>query len=150
LTLLSASRKSPQVLAQVLFYPVTDASLDTPSYQQFADGPWLTRKAMEWFWNAYEPRMGQRERYEMSPLRAPAELLSLAPPALVITAESDVLRDEGEAYAARLMQAGVGVTAMRYLGTLHDFVMLNALAGSHSAQHAVAAAASFLRARLAH
>ncbi|MHB9155726.1 MAG: alpha/beta hydrolase fold domain-containing protein, partial [Endomicrobiales bacterium] len=106
----------------------TDASMSTPSYQQFADGPWLSRAGMEWFWNAYQPDASQRKDPHLSPINASVEQLKDLPPALVITDENDVLRDEGEAYAHKLIQAGVEVTAARYLGAIHDFLMLNALA----------------------
>jgi len=121
----------------VLFYPVTDASLSQESYEEFANGPWLTRAAMEWFWDAYAPNKEDRTKVTASPLSATAERLKGLPPALVIVDENDVLRDEGEAYARKLMQAGVEVTAVRFLATHHDFVMLNALAGTPAAKAAI-------------
>jgi acetyl esterase/lipase len=126
-TLLAKERGGPKIMFQLLFYPVTDANFDTPSYQQFADGPWLTREAMKWFWNHYAPDASVRDELTASPLKARTEQLKGLPPALIITDENDVLRDEGEAYAHQLMRAGVQVTATRYLGTIHDFVMLNAI-----------------------
>ena len=128
--LLAKRRGGPRLALQVMAYPVTDARLDTPSYQRFADGPWLTRKAMTWFWDAYAPDVSARSQATASPLRASLEELRGLPPALLITAENDVLRDEGEAYAHRLMRAGVNTTATRYLGTIHDFLMLNPIAGT--------------------
>ena len=95
----------------MLFYPVTDASFDTGSYQQFAEGYFLRRDGMQWFWDQYPPDEAQRDEITASPLRATAEQLAGLPPALVITAEADVLRDEGEAYARKLREAGVDVTA---------------------------------------
>jgi acetyl esterase len=145
LTLLSKQRGGPRLAAQVLFYPVTDAAFDTPSYDQFAEGYFLTRQGMRWFWDQYTTDPQQRAESTVSPLRAPAEQLAGLPPALVITAEADVLRDEGEAYAARLREAGVPVTAVRYQGIIHDFVMLNALRGTHAAQAAISQAGGFLR-----
>jgi acetyl esterase len=144
LTLLAKERKGPKIAYQVLFYPVTDAGMDTQSYELFAEGPWLTKAAMEWFWKAYEPDEAARMKLTMSPLRASLEQLKGLPPALIITAENDVLRDEGEAYAHKLMQAGVQVRALRCLGTMHDFVMLNALAQSPPAQIAMSVVHSTL------
>ena len=144
-TLLSKARGGPPIRFQLLFYPVTDATFDTPSYQQFVDGPWLTRGAMQWFWNHYAPDTRVRHEPTASPLHATMEQLQGLPPALVITAESDVVRDEGEAYALKLMQAGVQVTATRYLGTIHDFVMLNALTHTPAARAAIAQANDALR-----
>ena len=143
-TLMAKERDGPKIDYQILFYPVTSAGLNTPSYQQFADGPWLTKPAMEWFWNAYEPDTNKRKNFLLSPLEASIDQLKGLPPALVITAENDVLRDEGEAYAHRLMQAGVVVTAVRFLGTTHDFAMLNALAKTPAAQGAIALASKHL------
>lgn len=126
--LLAKERGGPKIALQVLLYPVTDANFNTESYHQFADGPWLTKPAMEWFWNAYCPDIAARKKHTASPLQATLEQLRNLPPALLITDENDVLRDEGEAYAHKLMQAGVPVTAVRYVGTCHDFMMLNPLA----------------------
>jgi acetyl esterase/lipase len=149
LTLLAKERGGPRFAAQVLFYPVTDASFDTGSYQQFAEGYFLRRDAMQWFWDQYTTDSAERAQITASPLRATAEQLAGLPPALVITGEADVLRDEGEAYAAKLRQAGVAVTAVRYQGIIHDFVMLNALRDTHAARAAIAQAIGFLRAALA-
>lgn len=143
-TMMSKERGGPKIDYQILFYPVANAEFNTASYQQFADGPWLTKPAMEWFWNAYEPDVSKRKNPLLSPLNATNDQLKGLPPALVITAENDVLRDEGEAYAHRLMQAGVTVTAVRFLGTTHDFVMLNALAKTPAAQGAIALASKHL------
>jgi acetyl esterase/lipase len=149
LTLMAKERGSPRFAAQVLFYPVTDASFDTGSYQQFAEGYFLRRDAMQWFWDQYTTDPAERARITASPLRATPDQLAGLPPALVITAEADVLRDEGEAYAAKLRQAGVDVTAVRYLGIIHDFVMLNGLRDTPAARAAIAQAIGFLRAALA-
>jgi len=146
---LARERGGPAIRYQVLCYPVTDASFDDGSYQEFADGPWLTRAAMKWFFDAYAPRLADRERPEVSPLRASQDQLRGLPPALVITDENDVLRDEGEAYAHALMRAGVRVTAVRYLGTIHDFMMLDALADTPAARSAVALVSDELRRVLA-
>jgi acetyl esterase/lipase len=135
--LLAKERGGPNIAYQVLFYPVTDANFDTPSYKQFATGIWLTREAMKWFWNNYLPDKEARKQPTASPLQASIDQLKGQPPALIITDENDVLRDEGEAYAHKLIQAGVNVTAVRYLGTIHDFVMLNALVGTPATCSAV-------------
>jgi acetyl esterase len=144
-TLLAKARGGPAIRHQVLFYPVTNAAFDTGSYEQFADGPWLTCPAMRWYWDNYTPDVSTRAASTASPLRASLDELRGLPPALVITGEADVLRDEGEAYAARLREAGVDVTAVRYEGIIHDFVMLNALAGTNAARAAVAQAVRALR-----
>lgn len=145
LTLQAKERGDVSLAAQVLFYPVTDASFDTGSYHQFAEGYFLRRDAMQWFWDQYTTHPAERAQITASPLRATTEQLSGLPQALVITGEADVLRDEGEAYAAKLRQAGVPVTAARYQGIIHDFVMLNALRGTHAAAAAIAQAIAFLR-----
>jgi len=143
LTLLAKQRSGPAFAAQVLFYPVTDAAFDTASYRQFAEGYHLRRDAMIWFWDQYSTE-SQRAEITASPLRATTEQLTGLPPALVITAEADVLRDEGEAYADKLRTAGVAVTAQRYPGAIHDFVMVDAMADSNAAKDATAQAIHFL------
>lgn len=124
---MAKDRGDVRLAAQVLLYPVTDASFDTPSYVQFTDGYYLTRDGMMWFWDQYTSDDSQRNERYAAPLRASLEDLEDLPPAVVITDEADVLRDEGEAYAARLQEAGVPVTAVRVLGICHDFMMLDSL-----------------------
>ncbi|MFE6645206.1 alpha/beta hydrolase fold domain-containing protein [Nocardioides sp. NPDC057772] len=148
LTLLAKERGDVSLVQQVLFYPVTNAAFDTDSYRQFAEGYFLRLDGMKWFWDQYTTDESERAQPTASPLRATLEQLAGLPPALVITAEADVLRDEGEAYAARLRQAGVPVTAVRYGGTIHDFVMLDALHDTYAAVAAIAQAAATLRAAL--
>ena len=131
-------------MQQVLFYPVTDASFDTESYKQFAEGYFLQREGMKWFWDQYTTDEAERAQITASPLRATPEQLEGLPPALVITAEADVLRDEGEAYANKLREAGVPVTVVRFQGIIHDFVMLNALRETHAAKGAIRQAVDFL------
>ncbi|MBB3309299.1 acetyl esterase [Rhizobium sp. BK196] len=147
-TLLAKERGGPAIDQQVLFYPVTDANFDTGSYNQFANGPWLTKEAMKWFWNAYLPDEAKRKEPTASPLQASLEQLNGLPPALVIVDENDVLRDEGEAYARKLSQAGVKVTSIRYNGTIHDFVLLNAIAETPAVRSAISVANDTLRAAL--
>jgi acetyl esterase/lipase len=148
LTLLAKERGTVSFVQQVLFYPVTDAAFDTASYEEFADGYFLSRTGMHWFWDQYTTDPEERAQPTASPLRASLEQLRGLPPALVITGEADVLRDEGEAYAARLREAGVPTVATRYGGVIHDFVMLNALHDMPPARAAVAQAVAFLRAEL--
>ncbi|HEY1082433.1 MAG TPA: alpha/beta hydrolase [Prosthecobacter sp.] len=148
-TLLAKERNGPNLRYQALFYPVTDANFDTVSYHQFEEGYFLTREAMKWFWNHYAPDLAVREEITASPLRASAGQLQGLPPALVITGEADVLRDEGEAYARKLAEAGVSVTAVRYLGIIHDFVMLNVVTGTPAARAAIAQATALLKQALA-
>jgi acetyl esterase len=145
LTLLAAERHGAPFRQQVLFYPITDASFDTGSYQEYATGYFLRRDAMQWCWEQYTTDAEQRSQATASPLRATARQLASLPPTLVITAEADVLRDEGEAFASRLQQAGVPVTAVRFQGTIHDFVMLNALSGTQAARTAMILATGVLR-----
>jgi uncharacterized protein (DUF302 family) len=135
----------PRWLAQ---HHGVDAGLDTPSYIQFADGAWLTRPAMEWFWDAYLPEPAARNQPTATPLNAPHDHLAGPPEALVIVDENDVLRDEGEAYARKLSDAGVRVTSVRYNGTIHDFVMLNALADTPATRGAITQAVAALKGAL--
>jgi acetyl esterase/lipase len=137
MAMMAKERKGPNIICQVLFYPVTDARFDIASYQHFDIGYWLARKGMEWFWDNYLPNKYGRKQPWASPLQAPLDVLKGLPPALVITNEYDVLRDEGEAYAHKLMDAGVRTTAVRFLGTIHDMVMLNALADTPAARGAL-------------
>ena len=145
ITLMAKQRSGPSLAAQVLFYPVTDASFDTESYLEFAEGYFLRRDAMQWFWDQYTTDVDARAEITASPLRATLDQLAGLPQALVITGEADVLRDEGEAYARKLRAAGVSVTATRYGGIIHDFVMLNALRETNAAENAITQAITYLR-----
>lgn len=127
MTLLAKQRRGPRIHKQLLYYPVTDACFNTPSYRQFAAGYYLYRAGMEWFWQQYAPVLRDRACLTASPLRARVRDLCGMPQAMIINGEADVLRDEGEAYAGKLRLAGVDVTAVRVQGIIHDFVMLNAL-----------------------
>ncbi len=137
LTLMAKERGDVPLLQQVLFYPVTDANFDTGSYHQFAEGYFCAATDGSGFWDQYTTDEADRAQITASPLRATTEQLTGLPPALVITGEADVLRDEGEAYAGKLRTAGVPVTAVRFQGIIHDFVMLNALRGTHAAEAAL-------------
>jgi acetyl esterase len=143
-TLLAKRRGGVRFAGQVLFYPVTNAGFDTESYHLFAAGYYLRREGMMWFWDQYTTDPAQRAEITASPLRASAAQLSELPPALVITGEADVLRDEGEAYADHLRAAGIPVTTARYAGIIHDFVMLDALRGTQAAQAAITQAIGFI------
>ncbi|GHJ92408.1 esterase [Streptomyces sp. NE5-10] len=134
--------------AQVLLYPVTDADFDTPSYLQFAEGYYLTRDGMKWFWDAYTTDPEERKQHYASPLRSTLDQLKGLPPTLVITDEADVLRDEGEKYANRLREAGVDVTSVRVAGMVHDFLLLDSLRDTRAANVARKLAVDALRTAL--
>jgi acetyl esterase/lipase len=145
LALMASRRGDVRFVHQSMYYPVTDAAMDTASYEQFGEGYFLTAKAMAWFWDAYAPDLERRSEPFASPLRASDDQLAGLPPAFLIVDEADVLRDEGEAYAARLRAAGVPITTVRYDGITHDFMMLNPLSGTHATRAAVAQAVAVLR-----
>ncbi|GAA3507898.1 acetyl esterase [Streptosporangium album] len=147
-TMLAKSRRGPRISAQLLYYPLTDSRCDSPSQRQFATGYLLTRRALRAYWAQYVADPALRAEPTASPLCARTEDLVGLPPALVVTAEADVARDEGEQYARRLCAAGVEVSAVRFLGTIHDFVALHALRDSTPTRAAVRHGCSFLRARL--
>ena len=134
---LAKERKGPTISYQVLFYPVTDGSMSQNSYKEFADGPWLTAAAAKYFFDAYAPNKADRKKTMVAPLAATTEQLKGLPPALIIVDENDILRDEGEEYARKLLQAGVKTTVIRVLATIHDFVMLNALADTAATKAAI-------------
>jgi acetyl esterase len=145
LTILAKQRGDVSFVQQSVYYPVTDAGQNTGSYKEFADGPFLTAKNMAWFWDAYLPDAKKRQEITASPLRASLEDLADLPPAFVIVDENDVLRDEGEAYARRLIEAGVPTTVVRYDAILHDFMMLNPVRETQATTAAVEQAIAVLR-----
>jgi acetyl esterase/lipase len=145
LTLMAKERGDVRFVHAGMYYPVTDAAMDTASYDEFADGPYLTRKSMEWFWDAYTTDPDERSEITASPNQATIEQLSGLPPTLLLVDEADVLRDEGEAYAAKVRLADVPVTTVRYDGTIHDFMLLNALSQTKATRAAIAQATAFLR-----
>jgi acetyl esterase len=146
--LMAKDKGGPAIRFQALMWPVTDADFDTSSYKEFADGYFLTRNMMIWFWDSYlADRARRREKYA-SPLRAATGELQGLPAALIQTAHSDVLRDEGEAYARKLNQAAVEVIAVRYNGLIHDWGLLNPIATVPEVRTAIAQVASELRKRL--
>jgi acetyl esterase len=144
LTLLAKERRRPSIKFQVLSYPVTNANFETPSYVKFEQGYWLTRDAMKWFWNNYTSNQTNLKDPMVSPLQASVEQLKGLPPALIINGENDVLRDVGEAYALKLLEDGVRVTAVLYHSTIHDFVMLNTIADDPAPRGAIEQAAHML------
>ncbi|MFJ4848331.1 MULTISPECIES: alpha/beta hydrolase [unclassified Streptomyces] len=143
-TMMAKQRGGPHFRQQVMLYPVADADFDTPSYHRFAENCWLTRPAMQWFWDAYAPHLKDRSNPLAAPLRATTGQLRGLPPALVIT-DSDVLFSEATAYARKLRGAGVPVTLSHYEKITHDFMMLNALRDTESNKAAVAEASAVLR-----
>jgi acetyl esterase len=145
LTILAKQRGDVSFKAQALFYPVTDHDFDTDSYHEFAEGYWLRRDSMPWFWDQYTTTPAERDEITASPLRATLEDLEGLPKALVINGEADILRDEGEAYSRKLRAAGVDVTATRYSGAIHDFMMLNAVRETNAAGAAIEQAISFIK-----
>jgi acetyl esterase/lipase len=145
LTLVVKDRKGPKIAYQVLLIPATDASVDTASYHAFGTDRFLARSFMKYGWDLYVPDEKTRNSPYVSPLRASSEELRGLPPALVITAENDPLRDEGEAYARKLKDAGVAVTATRYNGMIHDFVLLNAIQNLPGPQAALKQASDAIR-----
>jgi acetyl esterase/lipase len=145
LTLMAKDRGDVRFVQAQMYYPVTDAAMDTESYRQFADGPYITRKTMEWFWDAYIADPAQRFEINASPNQAAMEQLRGLPPTVVLVDEADVLRDEGEAYAAKLRAAGVPVTTVRYDGICHDFMMLDPLSQTNATRAAITQATALFR-----
>ncbi|WP_432043886.1 alpha/beta hydrolase [Streptomyces cadmiisoli] len=143
-TLMAKQRGGPKFRQQVMLYPVTDADFDTASYHRYAENCWLSRPAMKWYWDAYAPRVADRNNPLASPLKATVDQLRGLPPALVIT-DSDVLKDAADAYASKLKSAGVPVTTSHYSGVTHDFMMLNALRDTQANKDAVARTTATLR-----
>lgn len=137
IALMAKDNKGPEIKLQVMLWPVTDANFETESYTMFANGRFLTKNMMKWFWDNYLPEKAKRKEIYASPLQATLAQLKGLPPALVQTADNDVLRDEGEAYARKLDEAGVPVTLTRYGGLIHDYGMLNPIADVPAAKTAI-------------
>jgi acetyl esterase/lipase len=148
LTLMAKERGDVTFVHQSMYYPVTDAAMDTGSFEQFAEGYYLSAKLMAWFWDQYTTDPDQRAEITASPNQASMEQLTGLPPALLLVGEADILRDEGEAYAAKLREAGVPVTTVRYDGIVHDFMLLNSLADTYAIRAAIVQATASLRAAL--
>lgn len=136
-TILAGRRGDVTFIHQSLYYPVTDAGQNSTTYAEFADGPHLSAAAMAWFWDCYLPEVAMRSDATASPLRATADDLARVPSTLVIVAEYDVLRDEGEAYARALEGAGVPTGLVRIPGATHDVMMLNPVRGTVAAGTAI-------------
>ncbi|NMO90931.1 alpha/beta hydrolase [Actinomycetospora sp. TBRC 11914] len=144
LAVLAGRRAGPRLVAQLLFYPWADPRCDLPSHREFADLPVLPSGATRWYWEQYAGRVEDLDDPAFAPARAPrADLVGL-PPALVVTAEVDVVRDEAEAYARAMTEAGVAVTCTRYLGVVHDFVTLRPLQEMPAARAALRQGIGFL------
>ncbi|RYX85986.1 alpha/beta hydrolase [bacterium] len=127
-TLLAKEKGGPKIKFQAMLWPIVDANFETESYKEFGEERFLSTSLMKWMYDLYIPDLEKRKEIYASPLQANVEQLQGLPPALVITGESDILRDEGEAYGRKLDEAGVTVTATRYNGMIHDFGLLNGLA----------------------
>ncbi|MGK5027719.1 alpha/beta hydrolase fold domain-containing protein [Janthinobacterium sp. RB2R34] len=146
--LMANEKGTPALRSQVLLCPVTDANFDTPSYQQFANGYFLTKDLMAWFWDNYTTDANARKQIYASPLQATVEQLKGLPPTLIQTAEFDVLRDEAEAYGRKLDAAGVKVKSVRYNGLIHDFGLLNVNSHVPVIRSAIAQASQELKTNL--
>jgi acetyl esterase/lipase len=148
IALMAKDKGGPTIRFQVMLWPVTDANFETVSYHQLAEGHFLTRNMMQWFWDNYAPDIRQRQEIYASPLRATIEQLKGLPPALIQVAENDVLRDEGEAYARKLDAAGVEVTHVRYDGLIHDWGLLNPISQLPGVRASLLQAGAALKKRL--
>ena len=127
-TLMAKDKHGPEIKLQIMMWPIVDADYNTESYKEFGKDRYLTTSTMKWMYDMYIADPAKRKEIYASPLRATVEQLKGLPPALIIVAENDVLRDEGEAYGRKLDEAGVKVTTERYNGMIHDFGLLNPLA----------------------
>lgn len=136
---------TPQIQKLLLYYPVTNACFDTPSYHEFATDYYLYRAGMKWFWNQYTTSLSDRNEITASPLRADTECLKNFPATMIINGQADVLRSEGEAFGEKLLCAGVDVTALHVQGTIHDFVMLNALDQTNACRIAMDASTEWIK-----
>jgi acetyl esterase/lipase len=145
IALMAKEKKGPEIKLHAMLWPVTDAEFETGSYKDLGEGRFLTRNMMIWFWDNYLPDKNARTEIFASPLKATIDQLKGLPPALIQTAENDVLRDEGEAYARKLDEAGVDVTLTRYGGLIHDYGLLNPLAEIPAVQTALLQAAAVIK-----
>jgi acetyl esterase/lipase len=147
-SLMAKDKQGPAIRFQGLMWPVTDNNFNDGAYNAYPEGHFLTRPMMKWFWDAYTKDPKQRNEIYASPLRASLDELKGLPPALIQVAQSDVLRDEGEAYGHKLDEAGDEATTVRYNGTIHDFGLLNALAEDAPTKAAIKQLANELQSRL--
>ncbi len=148
--LMAKAKGGPAIKLQVMLWPVTDANFETSSYRELGEGRFLTRNMMIWFWDEYLPDVKKRKEIYASPLQATLDELKGLPPALIQTAENDVLRDEGEAYGRKLDEAGVPVTLTRYGGLIHDYGLLNPIAHVPAVRTALLQAAASIKKALAY
>ncbi len=144
MVLMSAMRRGPHIQKLLLYYPVTNACFHTLSYCQFAEDYYLYREGMKWFWRQYTTSVEARNQITASPLRADMDCLKGFPRTMIINGQADVLRSEGEAFGEKLRCAGAEVTALRVQGTIHDFVMLNALDQTHACRTAMDASTGWM------
>ncbi|QQZ40421.1 alpha/beta hydrolase [Pseudomonas sp. SK3(2021)] len=147
-SLMAKDKGTPAIRFQLLLWPVTDANFETASYNQYAEGHFLSKNMMKWFWDNYTTDARQRNEIYASPLRATSAQLKGLPPALIQTAGADVLRDEGEAYARKLDEAGVSVTSVRYNGMIHDYGLLNVVSQVPAVRSALLQASEELKQHL--
>ncbi|SDY97231.1 alpha/beta hydrolase [Pseudomonas sp. NFIX28] len=147
-SLMAKDKGTPAIKFQLLLWPVTDANFETASYNQYAEGHFLSKNMMKWFWDNYTTDAQQRNEIYASPLRATSAQLKDLPPALIQTAGADVLRDEGEAYARKLDEAGVTVTSVRYNGMIHDYGLLNVVSQVPAVRSALLQASEELKQHL--
>lgn len=145
MSFMSQMRNGPFIHKQLLYYPVTNACFDTPSYHQFATDYYLYRAGMQWFWNQYTTCPSDRNQITASPLRADIDRLKNMPPTMIINGQADVLRSEGEAFGEKLRLAEVEVTAIRIQGIIHDFVMLNSLDQTNACRTAMDASTEWIK-----
>ncbi len=147
-TLMAKENGGPNFKLQILMWPTVDNNFTTKSYQQFGEDRFLTTPLIKWMYDQYTTDPNERKEIYVAPLRATTNQLSGLPPTLIQVAESDVLRDEGEAYGRKLDEAGVTVTTVRYNGMIHDFGLLNGLAHLPTTRslfvHAAAALTKYL------
>ena len=148
IALMAKDKGGPAIKFQVMMWPVTDANFETDSYHELAEGHFLSRNMMKWFWDNYAPDLRRRQEIYASPLRATIAQLKGLPPALIQVAENDVLRDEGEAYARKLDAAGVEVTHVRYDGLIHDWGLLNPISQLPGVRASLLQAGAALKKRL--
>lgn len=141
---MAKERKGPEIQRLLLYYPVTNACFDTPSYRQFAVNYYLYRAGMQWFWKQYTTSAADRNQITASPLRADIDCLRGFPPTMIINGQADVLRSEGESFAEKLRCADIEVTAIRVQGIIHDFVMLNALDQTNACRTAMDASTAWM------
>jgi acetyl esterase/lipase len=146
--LMAKDKGGPKLKCQIMLWPVTDANFETESYHEYANGYFLSRAMMMWFWDAYAPDEAQRCEIYAAPLQATLEHLKGLPPALIQVAGNDVLRDEGVAYARKLDLAGVDVTSVRYENLIHDYGLLNAISQVPAVRDALHQAAEMLKKHL--